>query len=41
MELSPRTVEHYIENIKQKLNVTSKSELIEKVVQELWPEMLF
>ncbi|MBV8801706.1 MAG: helix-turn-helix transcriptional regulator [Gammaproteobacteria bacterium] len=40
MSLSPRTVEFYIENIKRKLDVKTKSELIEKVVQCIWPEML-
>ncbi len=40
MELSPRTVEYYLNNIKHKLNVKTKSELIEKVVQHIWPEML-
>jgi len=39
MGLSPRTVEFYLENIKRKLNVKTKSELIEKVVQSIWPEM--
>lgn len=32
--LSPRTVEHYLEIIKSKLKVTSKSELIEKIILE-------
>lgn len=40
MSLSPRTVESYLENIKRKLNVKTKSELIEKVIQSVWPEML-
>lgn len=40
MSLSPRTVEFYLNNIKQKLQVHTKSELIEKVVQHIWPEML-
>lgn len=38
LQLSPRTVEHYIENIKYKLNVKTKSELIEKVVQQIFPD---
>lgn len=40
MSLSPRTVEYYLNNIKKKLNVKTKSELIEKVVQHIWPEIL-
>jgi DNA-binding CsgD family transcriptional regulator len=40
LKLSPRTVEHYIENMKQKLNVSTKSDLIEKVIQQVWPEIL-
>ncbi len=40
MSLSPRTVEYYLDNIKQKLNVKTKSELIEKVLQHIWPEIL-
>lgn len=32
LELSSRTVEHYLENIKLKMHVSSKSELIERVV---------
>lgn len=32
LKLSPRTVEHYIETIKQKLNCHSRSELISKVL---------
>lgn len=40
MGLSPRTVEYYLNNIKRKLQVKTKSELIEKVVQHIWPEML-
>lgn len=39
MGISPRTVEHYLDNIKRKLHVKTKSELIEKVVQTIWPEM--
>lgn len=37
--LSPKTVEHYVENIKNKLNVKSKSELIGKLVKEIWSEI--
>ncbi len=33
LDLSKRTVEHYIENIKIKYNVGKKSELIEKVIK--------
>lgn len=40
MSLSPRTVEYYLNNIKRKLQVKTKSELIEKVIQHIWPEML-
>lgn len=40
LELSPRTIEFYLENIKRKLNVKTKSELIEKVLQQIWPEIL-
>ncbi len=40
MVLSPKTVEHYLEKIKQKLNVKSKAELIEKIFQQIWPEIL-
>lgn len=32
--ISPRTVEHYIENIKSKFNVVTKSELIEKILSD-------
>jgi DNA-binding CsgD family transcriptional regulator len=39
--LSERTVEYYLNNIKQKLAVKTKSELIEKVIESLWPELLF
>jgi len=39
MSLSPRTIEFYLENIKRKLAVKTKSELIEKVVQFIWPEI--
>ena len=40
MDLSPRTVEYYLMNIKHKLNVKTKSELIDKVIQYIWPEIL-
>ncbi len=40
LKLSARTVEHYIENIKHKLHVKTKAELIEKVLQQLWPDIL-
>ncbi len=40
MSLSSRTVEYYLNNIKRKLNVKTKSELIEKMVQHIWPEIL-
>lgn len=40
MGLSIRTVEYYLNNIKQKLHVRTKSELIEKVVETFWPELL-
>lgn len=33
LTLSPRTVEYYIDNIKVKLNVRSKSELIDKFIE--------
>lgn len=38
--LSSRTVEHYLVNIKQKLQIRTNSELIEKIVQRLWPEII-
>src|SRR5262249_52667245 len=34
--LSKRTIEHHLENIKFKMNVTSKSELIEKAMIEIY-----
>lgn len=34
LEISPRTVEYYIENIKSKLCVSSRSEIIEKAVEK-------
>jgi DNA-binding CsgD family transcriptional regulator len=40
MCLSPRTVEYYLDNIKRKLHIKTKSELIEKVIQQIWPEIL-
>lgn len=40
LQLSPRTVEHYIENIKHKLHIKTKAELVEKVLQQLWPDIL-
>lgn len=40
LSLSPRTVEFYLDNIKRKLNVKTKSELIEKVVKHICPEIL-
>ena len=39
LKLSPRTVEHYIENIKHKLNVKTKADLIEKVIQQICPNI--
>lgn len=38
LNISPRTVEHYLENIRHKLHANSKSELIEKVIYFLWPD---
>jgi DNA-binding CsgD family transcriptional regulator len=35
LDLSSRTVEHHTENIKMKMNVDSKSELIAKVIDQL------
>lgn len=32
--LSPRTIEHYLENIKKKMKVRSKSELLEKIFDQ-------
>jgi DNA-binding CsgD family transcriptional regulator len=40
MGLSQRTVEFYLDNIKQKLHVKTKSDLIEKVIESIWPELL-
>lgn len=40
LKLSARTVEYYFSNIKRKLNVKSKSEFIEKVIEHIWPEIL-
>jgi DNA-binding CsgD family transcriptional regulator len=40
MNLSSRTIEHYLDHIKRKLNVKTKSELIEKIIQRIWPEIL-
>lgn len=39
LQLSKRTVEHYIDNLKNKMNVKSKSELIEKSMQFLYPHI--
>lgn len=33
LRLSPRTVEHYLENIKVKLNVKTRTQLIEKALE--------
>jgi DNA-binding CsgD family transcriptional regulator len=40
LQLSARTVEHYLANIKLKLGVKTKAQLIEKVIQEIWPDIL-
>lgn len=37
IKLSPRTIEQHIASIKTKLNVTSKPELIEKIMDEYFP----
>lgn len=34
LQLSPRTVEHYLENIKAKYEVSSKADLIEKIISK-------
>lgn len=36
LNVSPRTIEHYCEILKTKMNVNSKSELIEKVIEGFW-----
>ena len=33
LELSPRTVEHYLDSVKNKLNCNSRSELIDKIMK--------
>ena len=38
LNLSPRTVEYYLDNIKNKLKVETKTQLIEKVIQHIWPD---
>lgn len=40
LQLSRRTVEYYIENIKNKMNVSKKSELIEKLFEKFLKEWL-
>lgn len=35
LTLSPRTVEHYLENVKIKLNVSNKASLIQKIIELL------
>lgn len=37
LDISTRTVEHYVENIKYKMGVFSKSELIEKTIDSIVP----